>query len=38
MDNITKRDYFNKQDGLKYHFEQRYKGNEHVEVNSDFIM
>ncbi len=33
--------YFNKQDGLKYHFEQRYIGNEHVDIvgkGTEFIM
>lgn len=31
-------DYFNKQDCLKYHFEQRYKGNEHVDIGLNVIL
>lgn len=31
-------DYFNKQDYLKYHFEQRYKGNEHIDIGSNVIL
>lgn len=31
-------DYFNINDGLKYHFEQRYKGDLHIDKKSDVIM